>query len=135
MKKNKIFAIAAMMLLSVGLGSCLHDDNAVWHIWKMTIQAEGLKGGAVSVPVGETLQLTLDIVPDFVNVIDPIWESVDEKIATVSSTGLVTGVMSGTTVITVFSKTNPEIRDKVTVKVEGGAISVSTILIDQSDAD
>ena len=135
MKRNKIFAIAATMLLSVGLGSCLHDDNAVWHIWKMTIQAEGLKGGAVSVPVGETLQLTLDIVPDFVNVIDPIWESADEKIATVSSTGLVTGVMSGTTVITVFSKTNPEIRDKVTVKVEGGAISVSTTAIDQSDAD
>lgn len=135
MKKNKIFAIAAMMLLSVGLGSCLHDDNAVWHIWKMTIQAEGLKGGAVSVPVGETLQLTLDIVPDFVNVIDPVWESADEKIATVSSTGLVTGVMSGTTVITVFSKNNPEIRDKVTVKVEGGAISVSTTAIDQSDAD
>jgi hypothetical protein len=135
MKRNKIFAIAATMLLSVGLGSCLHDDNAVWHIWKMTIQAEGLKGGAVSVPVGETLQLTLDIVPDFVNVIDPVWESADEKIATVSSTGLVTGVMSGTTVITVFSKNNPEIRDKVTVKVEGGAISVSTTAIDQSDAD
>jgi alpha-amylase len=101
----------------------------------ITIQADGIDKQTVTVPMGGTLQLRPVFKPDYATVIDPVWQSDDETIATVSSTGMVTGVKTGTTSITVFSEYNPEARDQVTINVEGAIISIDKALVDQSEAD
>ncbi len=136
MNMRSISTIVVISLLAFCVSSCVHVDNPVtWHIMGITIQADGIDKQTVTVPMGGTLQLRPVFKPDYATVIDPVWQSDDETIATVSSTGMVTGVKTGTTSITVFSEYNPEARDQITINVEGAIISIDKALVDQSEAD
>ena len=136
MKLYKKIIMTAVAALCVIFASCHHDDNEVWHMWKITIQGENVVLGDVVLPVGSTLQLQLKIVPTFVNVIDPVWRSEDETIAIVSSDGLVTAMKSGDTYITVHSAYNPEINDRLRLRVSGSAVSIDDDdPVDQSEAE
>lgn len=136
MKRYQIIIMSAIAALCMVLSSCNHDENEVWHMWKITIQGENVVLGDVVIPVGATLQLQLNIVPTFANVVDPVWRSEDETVATVSPDGLVTAVKSGETYITVYSAYNPEINDRMRLRVSGGAVTVDDDeALDQSKAE
>lgn len=55
----------------------------------------------MSIEVGETVTFTVMVTPENATNPNVIWSSSDERVATVSSSGLVTGVKAGTTTITV----------------------------------
>lgn len=138
MKIYKYFAMAALAVMGLTATSCGElstMDNAVWHMWKITVTGEGVANGQATIPVGATLQLGLDIVPSHVNVIDPIWTSTNENVATIDANGMVTALRSGQTQIYVYSDYNHEITNVLELTVAGGAVSISSKLVDQKDAD
>lgn len=55
----------------------------------------------MSIEVGETVTFTVMVTPENATNPNVIWSSSDERVATVSSSGFVTGVKAGTTTITV----------------------------------
>lgn len=55
----------------------------------------------MSIEVGETVTFTVMVTPENATNPNVIWSSSDKRVATVSSSGLVTGVKAGTTTITV----------------------------------
>lgn len=81
-----------------------------------------------SIKVGETLQLNATVLPAEASGAVLSWTSSDESIATVSETGLVTAVSSGTTTITVCSG---NITDTCTVVVSEHS-GIEDILTDKS---
>jgi hypothetical protein len=127
--------LTAMTALCMTLASCVHDDNEVWHMWLINIVGGDVVAREATIPVGETLQLGLTIVPTFVNVVDPVWLSEDETVATVSSDGLVTALKEGETYITVHSAYNPEISDRLRLTVAGELVGISDDPVDQSEAE
>ena len=61
-----------------------------------------------TVNVSGTLQLNVTVYPEGASQ-DVVWSSKDEEIATVSDSGLITGVSAGTTSIVATSKNNQNI--------------------------
>lgn len=137
MKIYKYLAAAALAVMSMTFTSCSPDnyDNATWHMWRIQVTSGDISAYGLVVPVGETSQLSLQIVPTFVNVVDPVWSVEDTSIATISADGLVTALKTGETTIEVHSEYNPEIYDTIRLVVSGGGVSISDDLIDQKDAD
>lgn len=80
---------------------------------------------SASLYTGETLQLTTTITPDYASNKRVVWQSSNANIASVSSSGFVTGLAEGTAVITAFSEADPSVKVecKVTVskKSTGGS--------------
>ena len=118
-KKLMSFVMALMAVTCVSvLSSCDGVmDNAVLHIWKVSITGDGVKNGKATMKIETTLQLGLDIVPSNVNVVDPVWSSSDESVATVDANGLVTAVAVGVTTIDVYSAYNPDIKNSIELTV------------------
>ena len=89
----------------------------------VSITSSGTISGNLTVCVGSTTQLTGPGTPATINP----WVSSNKKVATVCSTGLVTGVCSGTSVITYTNKTGTSLKVTVTVNPSpaiGGALSI-----------
>jgi len=78
----------------------------------VTINALPTISGTLSVCVGSTTQLTGTFSPATINP----WTSSNTAVATISTTGLVTGVSAGTTTITYTNSNGCQITDTVTVK-------------------
>lgn len=79
------------------------------------------------IEVGEKLQLTVDLNPSG-SIGDILFESSDEKIATINRNGLLTGISKGFVRITASVADNKEICDEVVIYVEpNSAISGSNI--------
>ena len=143
MKLYKYLVMAALAVSGMAITSCDNMQGVVdniigdgpFHMWKITIQGEGVTGGKAVIPLGQTLQLKLDIVPTNATIIDPIWTSADESVATVDADGLVTALKSGETIIHVYSEYNPDIFDDLRLIVSGGAISISSEAVDQAKAE
>lgn len=127
--------ITALTALSMTFVSCGHEDNVPWHMWHITIVDEDVSDSKTTIPVGATLQLGLDIVPTFANVVDPVWVSEDETVATVTADGLVTALKNGETYIMVYSEYNPDIYDRLRLTVAGEIIGLSDEPVDQSEAE
>ena len=72
---------------------------------------------SVTVKEGSTSQITATIVPENATDRELVWETSDASIATVDSTGKVTGVKKGTVTITAKTK-NGDVKATVTVTVE-----------------
>ena len=105
MKANKMCALALAALTLFGLNACKdkNDDKAL----ELTPTSTTLK-------VGETEQLVANITVDE-------WKSSDEKIATVSNSGLVTAVAEGTAIISATANgTTKTCVVKVTANGGGG---------------
>lgn len=82
-------------------------ENGIKAVCKITV-VQPVTGIEISAPAaevytGETINLTAKVNPDNANNQNIIWSSADSRIATVSSTGLVTGVKAGETRITATS--------------------------------
>ncbi len=75
----------------------------------------------LSVVAGKTLQLSVNVQPNDAFDKSVTYASKNEAVATVSDTGLVTGVKAGTVQIVVTSKSNTNITTTATVTVTASA--------------
>lgn len=57
--------------------------------------------GLTELSIGDRLQLTVTVLPEYPDPVAPFWSSSDEAVAAVDQTGLVTGISAGTVTITV----------------------------------
>ncbi len=110
MKKKVLVMVLGLLLL--GLISCDllgEDENAV--------QMVDIAEDTVEMAEQETVLLTLTSDPvDILNILFT-WNSDNSQVATVSTTGEVTGISPGTATITVASKKNSTMSDTVVVTV------------------
>ena len=81
------------------------------------------------------VQLSSVIYPANASDVRVTWKSSDENVVTVSETGLMTTVNSGTATVTLQSVANPEIKATVEVRVADGTIDVNNEPVDQSLAE
>ncbi len=84
------------------------------------------------VNVGSAVQLTPTFTPSATNQKSVVWDSSDKSVATVSSTGLVTGLKAGTTTITATGKAEDgsDVVGSCTVTVKN--VSVSGVSLSQT---
>lgn len=76
-----------------------------------------VNGSTANLAVGATLQLSATVTTTGIISKDVIWSTVDETKATVSDTGLVTGVAAGSVVITATSKADSTKSAQITITV------------------
>lgn len=57
--------------------------------------------GLTELSIGDRLQLTVTVLPEYPDPVAPFWSSSDEAVAAVDQNGLVTGISAGTVTITV----------------------------------
>ena len=77
----------------------------------------------------ETFQLEVSVLPSYASNKAVTYKSQDTSIATVSSTGLITAVKDGQTIITVTSVANPNKSASFTLKVQDKPVLVSEIKV------
>jgi len=88
--------------VSAGVATITYmDNNGCTITTDVTVNPDPTISGATSICIDETLQLTGSASPDAVLP----WSSSDDGVATIGTTGLVTGVTDGTTTIT-YTNTN-----------------------------
>lgn len=80
---------------------------------------------------GETLQITAKVSPSDASNKNLTWSSSNSSVATVSSSGKVTGITSGTAVITAVANDRNQISGKYTVEI---LLPVTAITLDQTSA-
>lgn len=95
----------------------------------ISVQSVTLDKTEIKGKPGDTVQLTATVSPDNASEKNVVWTSSDDKIATVSETGLVTLVADGTVVITVASAENEEIKASCDVTVETPVVAVTGITL------
>ena len=117
--------------LVIDMGSYVVNDDDVTGV--------SLDHSEVEINVGKKLQLTATISPDTAANKDVSWESSNTSVATVSSSGLVSGLSSGTAVITATSDADDTISASCTITVSSssggsrsGSVDVSGIVLDKS---
>ena len=121
MKIYKYFIMLAMGLTTPLLTSCDEilgvEDNPAIEISKISIKADGLSKGEVTVTVGTQLQLSAEIFPDNATDVEIVWSSSNDKVVTVSSKGLVKAEKPGDVEVKVVSKANPTVGASIKVHV------------------
>jgi uncharacterized protein YjdB len=87
---------------------------------------------SLSLPVGKTEQLISTVLPSNASNKDVIWTSSAPSVATVSSTGLVTGMSNGQAIITV-STIDGNIKTNCSVNVTTQSIPVTEVLLNKTN--
>jgi len=77
----------------------LLTGTGAWEVPTVLVEEITITPTGVSVEVNATEQLSVEVLPLMATNTDVIWESLDENVATVDGTGLVTGVAAGTATI------------------------------------
>ncbi|MGN1418330.1 MAG: Ig-like domain-containing protein [Acutalibacteraceae bacterium] len=126
------------VVTAVGKGTatitCTTNDSAKKATCKITVKkatdVTGIQTNVTSKSVytGSTYQLTAKVLPTNATYQTVSWKSENSKIATVSSTGLVTGVSKGTTYIVCKSTDNTTVsaRIKINVIIKATGMKVSS---------
>ena len=141
MKIRKYILVSVVGFLASLLISCDVSDNPVEpvepvvNISSLGIKANGLANGEMTLVVGESVQLSSIIYPANASDVRVTWKSSDENIVTVSRTGLMTAVNSGTATVTLQSVANPSKKATIEVRVADGTIDVNNEPVDQSLAE
>ncbi len=107
---RKITAILLTAFLSITLASC-SDKPA-----KTAISEIILSSNSVEVQMGESIQLSVSILPSSAELPELSWSSSNSAIATVDDTGCVTGISAGQTNVIVEGENNTYTVCSVTVK-------------------
>lgn len=84
---------------------------------------------SVTLMLDEELTINARVEPENSRNKGLVWESADQSIATVSSDGVVRGVSSGTTAITITSKGNPSVQKVVYVQVVGVIVTIPKVVV------
>ena len=136
-EKKAIFGkwqTAIMLLAVVSLLSACHsvEDNAIWWSDIVTIHGEGVANHAVTLEIGQTVQLTAEPADRGLD-----WASNNVQVATVSEDGLVTAVGMGEAVVTVYPKYFEGVANGnyIVVTVVENSIGFVDDKIDQEEAE
>ena len=96
---KKIFSILAMALMTLAVAtSC---DNKDIYPAKLYISGEGIQNNEVHLKAQDTVQINLSYFPEHAIKDNIIYSSSNDNVATVSETGVVKGIDTGTATITV----------------------------------
>ena len=117
MKSKTIMGMSLALLLGIGLAACDQTGSS-------TIPSESSESSqeqGTTVNMGETLQLTTTLTGT------AVWSSNNDQVATVSETGLVTGIIPGDVVITATVGDQSETFELTVVDPEGSTNGRITI--------
>ena len=95
----------------------LNDSSAEVEIVFIPVESITTASASEQVMTGERVQLNATVSPQNASDKSLTWKSEDNSIATVSQSGLVTGVNPGEVTITAYATSNPAIQAKCSVKV------------------
>ena len=125
--KNQIFSMANAKEYTV--------PNSITNVTteRALVESVTLNKRSLSLIVGESELLTVNVLPTFASTKDVDWSSESPEIATVSTNGLVTAVGIGTTTIKVEAVDGSDKFDECTVTVSD--VPVTGITLRQSDAN
>ena len=136
MKKNMInkMITAVMLLAAVVLTSSCYSnaDNGLWWSEVMTIHGEGVANHAVTMELGQSIQLSTASIEGGVD-----WKSDNESVAFVSESGLLSALSLGEALVTVYPK-------EIEAAANGNYINVTVVdvgfgfvddALDQSEAE
>mgnify|MGYP002627220482 CR=1 FL=1 len=134
MKKNiitKLVAAVVLMAAAALVSGCSNADNGL--LWSDVPTIQGAQNHAAVLELGSTLQLSATTTDGKA----VVWESSDERVATVDQTGLVTPVALGEAVITAYPKEYETIGNGnyVVVTVVDTKVGFVDDQIDQSEAE
>lgn len=90
---------------------------------------------ATSLYVEGTLQLSAAFTPSYATVTGLTWTSSDETKATVSATGLVTGVAAGEVTITATSTASSDVHGSITLTVKEATAPVTGVALNKTTLD
>ncbi len=113
-RRHLIGAITSALLVLV----CCSGESTAPAEQVPEITQFSVVGPKTTAPVGETLQLAIDIVPRSASM-SATWTSGDAALATVSGGGLVTGVAPGIVTITATSTVDPTTSGSLEITVVG----------------
>lgn len=145
--KNKLFTILMAIVLPMTLTSCqwllygvvenlAHDyDDPTEPVHISGVKIGGVDNSAVTLTVGNTLQLTAIVTPDNTAEKEVNWVSENSEVATVTEAGLVTAVAKGSTMIRVVSEANAAVSAALTITVVEEEVDLNGNPIDQSEAE
>lgn len=106
MDKKKVFGMmmAAAMVLPTAFVSCKHDDDkSAAPKKKIAVESVTLNLHDTTIFKGESFTLTATVLPENADTLGVVWTSNDDKIATVTSAGIVLGLGKGTSYIYAIS--------------------------------
>lgn len=98
---------------------------------KTAVESVTLDKTSATLSYGRKLQLNATVAPENTTLYKVNWSSSDEKIATVSSTGVVTGTGIGVATITATSDDNAEV--KATCKVTVTEVKAESVALDKEE--
>jgi len=96
---KKIFSIFAMAMLTLAVATSCDDEDI--YPAQLFISGVGIENGEVDLMAQDTVQINLSFFPKHAIKDNITYTSSNENVATVSETGLVRGIDTGTAIITV----------------------------------
>jgi hypothetical protein len=96
---KKIFSIFAMAMLTLAVATSCDDEDI--YPAQLFISGVGIENGEVDLMAQDTVQINLSFFPKHAIKDNMTYTSSNENVATVSETGLVRGIDTGTAIITV----------------------------------
>ena len=99
-KMLRIAAALAALLAMTNFIGCKNDDDDDGDVATVAVEKVEITSTETDVEVGKTITLTAKVSPENATDKTVTWSSSDTAIATVDSTGKVTGVAAGTATIT-----------------------------------
>ena len=96
---RKIFSIFALAMLTLAVATSCDDEDI--YPAQLFISGVGIENGEVDLMAQDTVQINLSFFPKHAIKDNITYTSSNENVATVSETGLVRGIDTGTAIITV----------------------------------
>ncbi|MBR5728637.1 MAG: Ig-like domain-containing protein [Prevotella sp.] len=126
LENNKYYRLYVPVGSADAYRACFKDGGTQVTIIEEAIDVSEVKidKPEISLNVGETESLSVDVSPEKATDKSVIWTSDNEKVAEVNNKGLVTAKKAGSTIITVSSVSNPEVKDVCSVTVLQPAKSI-----------
>ncbi len=84
-------------------------------------------GGATSINIAQTLQLTATVTPEDAEVKDVTWSVDDDAVATISTDGVLTGVAEGTVVATATATDGSGVTGTISIDVLGTVTNINEV--------
>ena len=122
MNCNSIFNIALAALSFVGLQSCNSMEE-------VAVQSIAVSPEEKTVPVGESVQLSVVFTPENATNQKVVWTTDDEAVATVDENGVVTAVAMGETMISALAS---GFRAQCRVTVPDNTVYVESVSLDET---
>ena len=116
-----------LLFLLTLLFACTQKEPEVQEV---RVESVTLSQSSAEIEIGQTLQLNATVSPSTATKKDVTWSSTKSSVASVSSSGLVTAVSEGTTIITASADGK---KGECTVSVVKKAIAVSEVRLDKTE--